>query len=336
MSGFRVGMRNPWALAELKTQVPIDWGRVATPTALLAKILEIPEGDLFSPERSPLFPRNEERAPPWLREFIKSVPVWADKGAADTHKWHDVHQDGALTDCFAVAPIVALSFVGVMVKHTALQSGRHRFELFSDPQTTKTFEFDERLPFKLSSCLLALGDDGSSEPHVLLPGLIEKALLCLWAGAESDQPSLVPFQQFGTAASVLLHLTGKQATGVKQADIPQFLNTLPPKLSTDGRSKAVIVASIGEDVGTRVSDQNLSGSHAYALLGMVSSNGGQVVIVHNPRSRRDTTATDLTWDVLEKFDWLKPHSANAKGNASGVIPVPRTLFEEIFAWIDVV
>lgn len=344
------GASSVWALAEQALGVPIDWARVADPSALAERLLGQPMEALFDPANidSPIYApeRRRHRARRFLAERLGAMvglptvrslaeTIWVDRGDFGTPHWHDLLQPASAGGCYLYAPLVALLFRGHPLNHTAVPpigfpgDGKihcHHFKFHRGGLIDVYVDDRVRDRIDLLGSPVSIG--AMSRKGDWWPAIWAKAYGALLRTQNHELPHL------GEADLSLQALTGAMPGAVRTVE---ELLRLPA--GTDGVFEdAVVVDTLNPSRWTPVQTKGDAGwhvRHSYAALGTIcDAKGDAVFVVYDPVGRRDIgRLSSMAWDALDASARWHSYGRAARGE-SGVLPIPVAAFREFFqiAW----
>jgi hypothetical protein len=352
-----IGVRNPYAIAELINKRKINWREKSSGDKI--KILEstfgIPYGELFdSKYDSPLFRgllKKEKRSgiqavnvgSAMPSDCNRSVKTW-DSNAGSAYEQNKPTYDdpiqGCVANCYLIAAFSSIAWATPYMLPQRLLPGPFKFKLPApDPFNPGTDTVNG------VNSKLALTDDkrivfaDSYTPNEIWPGIYEKAY-GMWITKNTDNQPDITKTTNGNPVTALYNIMGYRdnwiktyTTTIKQADgsllsaddIWKGISGLCTSAKTFRPTVAWTYGVASTPPGD--ADYNNSGlvrDHAYSILGIHTENSKRYVVIRNPFGNGEPMDLSLvsgtSWGAPELVDqgFTKTGAADPKYPPTGL------------------
>ena len=315
-----VGVRNPFALAEVKLGKKFDWKQTSADEK--RKIIE----RAFGASYSEIF--NSSNTDPAFIHPIKSgsgdaTQCDAAKIKSYIAKWgpnpygndvclpdgsngcFDDPVQGALSDCFFVAALSSIAFASSTKTRFFPDIGGSSFDIafwdnfstdangVTKPQTSRTVTVtNDHFPLQ-SNGNLVFGR--SNTPAEIWPAIYEKAFAEWKCGGTTTEPDYSTLCQ-GNPITSLANITGYKFSTASVFDTQTFAtspaaiydkiavacNTNPPNYPNDRATKWPVVAYTYDSSALGYSNATIVRNHSYSVLGIQKSGTNRFIILRNP------------------------------------------------------
>lgn len=303
-----IGAINPYALAELVLQKPINWNVIHDKRSFLEKTLQTKYQDLFDPQKSSLLFFGPKRAPEKETALLRSIkPMVLNAGNGDTtppgSEWKDIGTffdeaaeffdpvQGAVANCYFIASLASVAWARpyVVAQRTRAtgndnESFMNMVEFFRNG-TAEKYEVSDKINVNSNSQKPMYAR--SSEAGEIWPSIYEKAFAKYDTGYTGDKPN-VAATAFGSTIGALETITGLKRQTFKTVDLTadQIYQTVRENCISYKTFNPMAAWTYGSGANSPdnvdYGDANLVANHAYSILGWHYANGMKYIVLRNP------------------------------------------------------
>lgn len=315
--------------------------RLAVTKGTVAKRITLKDIPLRTLEA--IFDRNK-LVPITSVEWNPANTVWLDKGDyfEDVAEMNDPIQ-GGLGDCYFIAALSSVAWsrpyaiINATSPYTSDESPMHQVSFYNNNGVKENVEVNELCPCSSSTQRLLYAT--SLDEGEIWPGVMEKAYV-KWRTGNTTQKPNYPAIAGGDPVEACRQLIGgkktyKYTSSTTAAEITSFIKSNSLQINSyHGKTVNPMVAwtPSSQPKGCDYEGAHIVASHAYSILGWVTSNGSSYVVLRNPWGVHPGVIDNLGGSFLAPFNGV---SHGFSYGQNGVFAMGVSTFKRYFYGLGV-